>query len=317
MRAVFDFHELNKLGVVIRRVVTDSRKVLPGDVFLACRGEYLDGRNFIAQAITAGAAAVLWEQDDFSWNPEWQVPHLAVPGLRWLAGPIAAHVLGEPSRQMPVIGVTGTNGKTSITHWLAQALSALGRSTAVIGTVGNGFWGQLEATTHTTPDPVSVQQNLAAFRAQGAQCVAIEVSSHGLDQGRVNGTHFEVAVFTNLTRDHLDYHGDMESYGEAKAKLFAWPALKTAVINGDDEFGRTLLAQTRHAGVSSWSYGLQQGDIHCRELQINQDGINMLVATPAGEIRIGSQLLGEFNAYNLLAALGVLLSLDVPLADAA
>jgi len=317
MRAVFDFHDLQKLGVPVSRVVADSRKVAAGDLFLACMGEYQDGRNFIPQAIAAGAAAVLWEQDDFSWNPEWQVPHLAVPGLRWLAGPIAAHVLGDPSRHMPVIGVTGTNGKTSITHWLAQALSDTGRRTAVIGTVGNGFWGALEGSTHTTPDPVSLQEKLAAYRTAGAQAMAIEVSSHGLDQGRVNGTHFEVAVFTNLTRDHLDYHGDMESYGEAKAKLFAWPGLKHAAINCDDEFGRRLALNAERAGVKVWRYGLRDGDLHCRELHIDQDGINMLVVTPQGEARIGSQLLGEFNASNLLATLGVLLALDVPLHDAA
>ncbi len=317
MRAVFDFHSLAQLGVPIRRVVADSRKVQPGDVFLACMGEYQDGRNFIPQALAAGAVAVVWEQDDFSWNPAWQVPHLAVPGLRWLAGSIAAHVQGDPSRHMPVIGVTGTNGKTSITHWLAQALSLLSRKTAVIGTVGNGFWGALEGSTHTTPDPVSLQEKLAGYRAQGAQCMAIEVSSHGLDQGRVNGTHFEVAVFTNLTRDHLDYHGDMESYGEAKAKLFAWPDLPFAVINGDDEFGRKLAASAERAGVKVWRYGLQAGDLHCRDLLINESGVSATVVTPLGELPLRSGLLGEFNVSNLLATLGCMLALNVPLTDAA
>jgi len=219
----WDPSELKGLGVSVARVEADSRRVFPGDVFLACRGEYTDGRDFIAAALEKGAAAVLWDQDDaFQWRPEWQVPNLPIARLRERAGIVAAHVYDYPSRDMQVVGITGTNGKTSISHWLAQAYALLGEKAALIGTVGNGFYGQLTETTHTTPDPITVQQKLAEYRRQGASVVSMEVSSHGLDQFRVNGVEFTTAVFTNLTRDHLDYHGSMEEYGASKAKLFHW-----------------------------------------------------------------------------------------------
>ncbi|MEW9899404.1 UDP-N-acetylmuramoyl-L-alanyl-D-glutamate--2,6-diaminopimelate ligase [Chitinivorax sp. PXF-14] len=309
---------LEQLGVPLGRVVADSRQIKPGDVFLACMGEYTDGRNYIPQALEAGAAGVLWDAaDGFDWKAEWAVPNLPVPELRLRAGEVASLVNGEPSKHMTVIGVTGTNGKTSITTWLSHALSALGRKTAVIGTVGNGFPGQLEVATHTTPDAVSLQARLATYRELGAQAIAMEVSSHGLDQGRVAGVAFDVAVFTNLTRDHLDYHGDMEAYGAAKAKLFAWPGLKAAVINLDDAFGARLAADCRARGVAVLGYGLKAGELHCRELRVDEQGIHMSVATPQGEARIGSGLLGLFNAANLLAALGALLAAGVALDDAA
>ena len=224
-----------------------------------CRGEYLDGRNFIARAITAGAAAVLWEQDDFSWNPEWQVPHLAVPVCAGWPGPIAAHVLGDPSRQMPVIGVTSTNGKTSITHWLAQAISALGRQTAVIGTVGNGFWGQLQATTHTRPIRYRCSRIWRRSAPRGAVCGdGSLVAWRG--SGRVNGTHFEGG---GVHQSHPRSPRLPRRYGKLRrgqGQDCLPGGLKTAVINGDDEFGRKLLTQTRHAETCAAGHMvLQQG----------------------------------------------------------
>ncbi|WP_137937733.1 UDP-N-acetylmuramoyl-L-alanyl-D-glutamate--2,6-diaminopimelate ligase [Chitinivorax sp. B] len=309
--------QLAQLGIPIKRVVADSRQVRQGDVFLACMGEYRDGRAFISKAIAAGAAGVLWDDvDGFAWQAEWDVPHQPVTGLRWRAGEIASHVNGDPSQYMAVIGVTGTNGKTSITTWLSHALTKLGVRTAVIGTVGNGFPDALESTTHTTPDAVTLQSRLKTYHQQGAAAIAMEVSSHGLDQGRVNGVAFDVAVFTNLTRDHLDYHGDMASYGESKAKLFKWPGLKRAVINLDDAFGEKLIAQVRERGIPVWAYGLRAGELHCRELKVDENGIRMTVVTPVGEVVITSKLLGLFNASNLLATLGALLAQGVAPAEA-
>lgn len=310
--------ELDKLGLPVRRVEADSRRILPGDVFLACRGEYTDGRDYIAAALEKGAAAVLWDDaDGFAWNPAWQVPNLAVPNLRERAGIVAAHVYGRPSEAMQVVGITGTNGKTSISHWLAQAYSLLGQKAALIGTVGNGFYGALTETTHTTPDPVTVQQKLAEYRRQGAAVVSMEVSSHGLDQFRVNGVSFDTAVFTNLTRDHLDYHGSMEDYGASKARLFFWQGLRHAVINVDDAFGRQLVAELAGEPVQVLSYGLEQGDVRVRTLTANLDGLQLTVSTPWGDAEIRSPLLGRFNASNLLACLAVLCAGGVPLADAA
>ncbi|MEQ6291155.1 UDP-N-acetylmuramoyl-L-alanyl-D-glutamate--2,6-diaminopimelate ligase [Vogesella sp. GCM10023246] len=309
---------LQGLGVAVSRVETDSRRVLPGDLFLACRGEYSDGRDFIAAALEKGAAAVLWDDaDGFQWSPAWQVPNLPVANLRANAGIVAAHVYGYPSRDMAVVGITGTNGKTSISHWLAQAYALLGEKAALIGTVGNGFYGELTQTTHTTPDPITVQQKLAEYRRQGASVVSMEVSSHGLDQFRVNGVAFRSAVFTNLTRDHLDYHGSMEQYGASKAKLFHWQGLQHAVINADDEFGRTLAAGIDAAHTQVITYGLEQGDVRPLSLAANLDGLQLTVTTPWGDADIKSPLLGRFNAANMLACLAVLCANGVALDDAA
>ena len=240
--AHMDLRVFKRLGVEVQRLTTDSRRVQPGDTFLAYPGEKFDGREFIAQAIAAGATSVLWESGGFAWNHEWQVANLGIEGLRDKIGELASQVYGQPSQKLWVIGVTGTNGKTSCSHWIAQCLTRLGKKTAVVGTLGNGFPGALEPTLNTTPDAVLLQAQMAHFVEQGAQCVAIEVSSHSLVQGRVNGVAFDIALFTNLSHDHLDYHGDMEAYAAAKAKLFHWPSLQYAIINMDDRFGMEMAA---------------------------------------------------------------------------
>ncbi|GGP25658.1 UDP-N-acetylmuramoyl-L-alanyl-D-glutamate--2,6-diaminopimelate ligase [Silvimonas amylolytica] len=298
-----------------RPVRADSRLVGAGDVFLAFQGEYADGRTYIDKAIAAGAGAVLWESDNFTWQPEWTVPNLAVPQLRAQAGIVASHLLGDPSQTLFVAGVTGTNGKTSIAHWLGQAFSLLGNKTGVLGTMGNGVWGALEPSTHTTLDPIAVQQWLHQFREQGVSHVAMEVSSHGLAQARVHGVAFDTAVFTNLTRDHLDYHGSMEAYGAEKARLFAWEGLKNAVINVDDEFGRKLAEETTAKNVIT--YGIDQGDIRAVAVHASLAGLALEIDTPQGRCSVVSELIGRFNVYNLLATLGVLLSAGVSLTDAA
>ena len=313
---VFDFGLFERLGVRLTKVTADSRQVRLGDTFLAYPGEQHDGRNYIAQAIAGGANAVLWESGNFYWNAEWQIPNFAIAGLRAQAGVIAAKACGNPSRQLWMIGITGTNGKTSCAHWLAQALIALGRKTAIIGTLGNGFNGALSETLNTTPDAIALHYQLRDYVAQGAQCVAMEVSSHGLAQGRVNGATFDIAVLTNLSRDHLDYHGNMENYAAAKAGLFVWPGLKSAVLNMDDEFGTALARELSRAGGTVLGYGFEAGDVRGENLQVSAAGLNFDVRTPWGAAHVQSALLGRFNASNLLAVLAVLLASNVTLADA-
>ncbi|MCS4533996.1 UDP-N-acetylmuramoyl-L-alanyl-D-glutamate--2,6-diaminopimelate ligase [Neisseria montereyensis] len=293
-----------------RLLHSDSRKIRPGDVFIACQGEYTDGRAYIPAAIDNGAAFVFWDDDGtFAWNPEWHIPNQGIKNLKKRAGIVAAKVYGNVADGLKIWGVTGTNGKTSISQWLAQAADILNEKCAIIGTVGNGFWGALEETTHTTPDPVSVQTLLYRFKQQGAKAVAMEVSSHGLDQARVNGVVFQTAVFTNLTRDHLDYHGSMETYGASKSRLFYQYPLKHAVINMDDDFGVELAGRLKadRPELTVYGYGFsEQADIRITRFQAASDGMTVEFDTPWGSGEVKSRLLGRFNAQNLASCVGVL-----------
>ena len=222
----FDPSLLNSLGINVENIATDSRMVKPGDTFLAYVGEKVDARKFILQAIEAGANAVLWERNGFVWNSKWgNTPNLPVSKLRAKVGAIASHVYGNPSGELRLIGVTGTNGKTSCVQWIAQALTKFDIKTASIGTLGDGFADELRPAVNTTPDPVLLQQRMASFLKHGAQCVVMEVSSHGIEQGRINGSTLSVALFTNLSHDHLDYHGNMQAYAATKARYFIGPDL--------------------------------------------------------------------------------------------
>jgi UDP-N-acetylmuramoyl-L-alanyl-D-glutamate--2,6-diaminopimelate ligase len=314
--APFDPALLDSLGVHMSGISIDSRKVAPGDIFLAYPGESSDGRRFIAQALASGAVAVLWDDESFRWDSAWRVPNAAVRGLRYQAGFIASHFFGEPSRHLWVTGVTGTNGKTSCSHWIAQAMTRLGRPTALIGTLGSGFPDALDASAHTTPDPVSLHRQLDGLRKRGARAVAMEVSSHGLDQGRVNGVEFDVALFTNLSRDHLDYHGTMQAYGEAKARLFSWPQLRHAVVNLDDEFGARLADRIDRSRVNVLGYGMGRGEVAGHKLDLSTRGLKLEITTPWGAAELAAPVLGGFNAHNVLGVLGVLLGSDVGLDDA-
>lgn len=310
---------LAELGVKVERLTADSRQVRPGDTFVACPGERQDGRRYIAQAVAAGAGSVLWDSEGFAWEPAWRVPNLGIPGLRNRLGEIAAQVYGDPSRGLWMIGVTGTNGKTSCAHWLARCLSASGRKTAVIGTLGNGFPDGLSPSPNTTPDAITLQAQLKDYLDQGAVCAAMEVSSHGLAQGRVNGIHFDVALLTNLSRDHLDYHGDMANYAAAKAGLFAWPGLRYAVLNLDDPFGAELASRLGCSGVRVVGYSLEGNTAGChlavtaRNLAVTAQGIGFEVASPWGMAKVESRVLARFNAYNLLGTLAALLVSGVEL----
>ena len=307
---------LSKLAVPITRITSDSRHVCPGDTFAAYRGSHQDGRRFIADAIGRGAGAILWDAEGFSWNREWKLPHLPVDNLKSRLGSIADVVYGHPSRELWVVGVTGTNGKTSCAQWIAAGLDVAGRRAAVIGTLGNGLWGSLAPATHTTPDAAELQEFLREVRTQGAEVVAMEVSSHGVDQGRVNGVAFDVALFTNLSRDHLDYHGTMAAYGAAKARLFAWPGLRVGVVNADDPFGQSLIDAARTKGRKVLTYGFGAADIVGGRLTATNTGLAFAVETPWGRGEIYSRLVGAFNAANLLGVLGVLLVSGVALESA-
>ncbi len=313
---------LSTLDMKFSSVTADSRKVQAGSLFLAYPGAHSDGRNYIAQAIQAGAAAVAWESRDFVWNPEWQVVNVSVSGLKNQAGEIAAEYYGHPSQKLDTVGVTGTNGKTSVSQWIAQALTALGQKTAVIGTIGSGFVGgnafagAQAGTGNTTPDAILLQGLLADFAGQGAKAVAMEVSSHGLHQGRVKGVAFDVAVLTNLSRDHLDYHQTMEEYAAAKELLFSWPGLGISVINADDAFGQSVATKLKAQEKPVLTYGMEQGDVRATNLQLHQQGLSMQVSTPQGDVAVNAPVLGRFNAYNVLAVLATLLALKVSLQDA-
>ncbi|MBY0483315.1 UDP-N-acetylmuramoyl-L-alanyl-D-glutamate--2,6-diaminopimelate ligase [Nitrosomonas sp.] len=322
---LFDNHLLDEIGVPIENLVTDSRLVKRGDTFLAYAGEVTDGRKFIPQAIAAGANAVLWDPQNFSWNPEWHIPALAINELRAKAGLIASSVYGNPSQKLWVVGITGTNGKTSCSHWYAQAMTSLGKKTAVLGTLGNGFGSELEASENTTSEATLLQRSLAKFLERGAQSVAMEVSSHGLVQGRLNGTTFSIAVLTNLSRDHLDYHQDMDTYAAAKARLFFWPELKYAVINMDDVLGVELSRQLANKSVITIGYGFHFPEerysnqfkmIYGSNLKVDIAGMEFDIEFEDNHEHLRIGLLGKFNASNLLAVVATLLASGIRLPDA-
>ena len=300
-------------AVLIRELTLDSRRVRPGDLFLAVPGLAQDGRAHIADAIARGAAAVAYEAEGASVVSAKGAELVPIKGLAGQLSAIAGRFYGEPSRALRLVGVTGTNGKTSVSQLVAQALDLLGERCGIVGTLGTGFYEALQSGRHTTPDPIAVQATLADLKQAGARAVAMEVSSHGLDQGRVAALDFGVAVFTNLSRDHLDYHGSMESYGAAKAKLFAWPELKCRVINLDDEFGRQLAAEPRESRLIGYSLADASAYLYCQEASFGDHGVQARLLTPQGEGLLRSPLLGRFNLSNLLAVVGTLLGLGYPL----
>ncbi len=307
--SVLDVKALQEMGFPLRSLVLDSREVRPGSTFVACPGTTTDGRRFIGQAIEKGAAAVLWESEGFSWNPAWTVPHQPVRGLGKQLSAIAGQLYGHPSRHMQVIGVTGTNGKTSCSQWMASLLTKAGHSCAVMGTLGNGFPGHLMPSSHTTSDAIQVQRDLARFHEQGADSCVMEVSSHGLEQGRVDGVKFQGALFTNLSRDHLDYHETLERYGAAKARLFDFDGLEFAVLNHDDGFGRTLMERVAGRVPKVVSYGLDRAAradvathwLGASEIRLSPAGMDFFLEGSWGRSRVTTPLLGRFNLSNLLA----------------
>jgi UDP-N-acetylmuramoyl-L-alanyl-D-glutamate--2,6-diaminopimelate ligase len=309
--------------VEVTGIEMDSRRVSAGDLFLACKGHGAHGLAYLEQALERGAAAVAWEPAAGWGAPEIGIPEVAVPELSLHAGEIAARFYGQPTQSLYCVGITGTDGKTSTAYLVAQALDRLDIPCAYIGTLGNGRIGRLVAGTHTTPDPVALQRQIAQLREQHVAALAMEVSSHALDQQRVAGVKFDTAVLTNITRDHLDYHGTVENYARAKRRLFERPEVQHLVLNRDDEHGRQWARELGAAARARLiTYGLD-GEapdaarwIVGRNLRLHGRGLDFDLDTSWGDAHIDSRLLGRFNAYNLMAALAALLARGTPLDDA-
>lgn len=309
--------------VSLTDVTLDSRQVRPGGVFLACRGGRRHGLEFAADVARRGAAAIVWEPDGVRQPPQLDsdIVLVEVPRLAEQASLIADRFFDAPSRRLDVIGVTGTNGKTTCAWLLAQALSACQLPAAYMGTLGSAFGGALVAGEMTTPDAVTVQRELAGFAVRGARKVAMEVSSHGLAQGRVGAVHFDAAVFTNLTRDHLDFHGDMQHYGAAKASLFEREAVRLRVFNVDDAFGAQLAARPAFADRIACTRDAQATPsgrfLQARNIRFDAAGTSFVLASSFGATEVSTSLLGEFNVDNVLAVLAVLLGSGLDLQRAA
>jgi UDP-N-acetylmuramoyl-L-alanyl-D-glutamate--2,6-diaminopimelate ligase len=306
--------ELEARGVKANSLCADSRIVQPGDVFVAMPGHRSDGRAFVHDAVARGAVAVLHEAGV---PVDVAVPAIAVPGLTALSGEIAHIVYGRPSERLWMAGVTGTNGKTSISQWIAQAMGLFECPCAVIGTLGSGFPGKLTESANTTPDAVTLHRQLGRFVDQGAVACAMEVSSIGVEEGRINGVHFDVGVFTNLTQDHLDYHGTMAAYAAAKERLFAWPDLRAAVINLDDPFGAELAdklaGRMRTIGYTLEAKVSRGGTAAATDFTMTATGL----AFKLNGVRFEAPVVGRFNASNLLAVIGALMAGDETLEDIA
>ncbi len=316
---------MNPLPMVnchITGLTLDSRHVVAGDLFVATSGVNGHGLDFIDNALARGAVATVCESDQ-NWTElriqqlaaEIATPLIIIPNLQQKVSQIAGRYYGLPSKKLSLIGVTGTNGKSTVCQLLAQALDSEKARCAVIGTLGNGFPGLLQPTTHTTPDPISLQSLLAAFSANGAQCVAMEVSSHALSQYRTAALHFNVALLTNLSRDHLDYHPDMAAYAAAKQSLFEMPNLDCAILNFDDAFGREL-AESLEGKHQIMLYTLDAnralpkgvaGWVRVEDIKQTVTGMQLEISTHLGGGRVTTPLLGRFNVANLAAVLAVLL----------
>lgn len=301
---------------LIESLVLDSRQVAPGVAFVALPGATGHGLDYADEVGRRGAAAVLFDEPG-----ERALPDNAcyVPGLRQRLGDMADRLHGEPSAALTVVGITGTNGKTSCVQLLAAALARLGTATATIGTLGVGRPGHLHAAERTTPDVLSVHALLADFVADGIDVVAMEVSSHALDQGRIDGVRVAIAAFSQLSRDHLDYHGDLASYAAAKAKLFERHGLRSAVINIDDAFGRELAAACRARGdlrVVCVSSQDRAADLRATGIELDAEGLGFDIVTAGGRARLTAPIIGHFNVDNLLLVAGIAMELGVSLQDA-
>ena len=314
-------------------ITQDSRSVTPGSAFLACRGRTHHGLDFADDAVAAGARAILWEPAPGVTAPALDpgVVVRAVPNLSAQLGFIADRFFDAPSASLTLAGITGTNGKTTCAWLLAQALQISGRHSAYIGTLGAGTPGALAALAHTTPDALTLHRLLAQLRSSGFDSVAMEVSSHALDQERCAGVRFHTAVFTNLTRDHLDYHADMSAYGAAKARLFNWPTLAARIINVDDPFGLALARDQLQARLARGTPGARLfltsqrpaewvasgADYVCASaVRSSASGLAIDIESSSGPARLASSLIGNFNVDNLLTVLAVLLAWELPLSSA-
>ena len=293
---------------VVSGIAADSRRVQAGDLFVARDGVAHRGVDFLADAIAKGAAAAVVDAEHGVDLNEFPVPVIAIADLAARTGEWASQLLGHPSQHLKVIGITGTNGKTSCAHYLAQGLEAIGFRTALIGTVGNGFLNALMPATHTTPDVITLHSLLADFLEQGAKAVVMEVSSHALDQARVAGVQFYAAALTNLTRDHLDYHGTMDAYGDAKRKLFTQYQPHHIALNLDDSFGRSVATDVAQQGQTfvGCSETDARASVYVAKADFSLQGTALELVTPLGQVAVSVPVIGGFNVANLMLVTGVL-----------
>lgn len=322
--------EVDVPDIEIHDLTIDSRQARSGSAFIALpglrnprTGTRSHGVSFAAQAVAAGASVVLWEPADGLASPALpkHIVAIAVPFLGSIVGAMADRFFDAPSRTVSVNAVTGTNGKTTTAYVLAAALSLLGKDAAYAGTLGHGRINAVKPGTHTTPDSITVHREIAELRDAGVRHLGIEVSSHALDQQRIAGLRVDTAVFTNLTHDHLDYHGTFEAYGAAKAQLFSWPALRHAVINGDDAFGRELAVHHTRAAMLTLYGRSSAAKVGAAQYLIASSvvaapaGLQIDIDSSWGSAVLHSRFIGEFNVDNLLAVLGVLLGAGCSLDD--
>ncbi|HEY0201099.1 MAG TPA: UDP-N-acetylmuramoyl-L-alanyl-D-glutamate--2,6-diaminopimelate ligase [Burkholderiaceae bacterium] len=305
---------------------TDSRKIGAGDGFIAWPGYAVDGRRFVPAALAQGASACLVEAAGVdAWTLDADAV-AAYPGLKLATGEIAARWFGEPARQLDMLAITGTNGKTSTAWWLAQVLSKAKQPAQVpcafVGTLGMGVPPGVVPTGLTTPDPVTLQRQLAEFVRQGLAACAIEASSIGIVEGRLAGTPIRLALFTNFTQDHLDYHGSMAAYWEAKRALFSWPGLRAAVVNIDDPYGAGLARELEHTGIDLWTVACNgtapSARLRAAGISYDPQGLCFTVEEEGGSSAVlATRLIGDYNVANLLGVLAAARALGMPLADAA
>ena len=300
--------ELKKIGLHLSDISNDSRHVKKNSLFLAYPGSHVDGRNYIADALKKGAKAILYEKKDFVWKKSWNTPHLPINDLKNREGEIAHIFFKEPSKKIHTIGVTGTNGKTSCTYWIAELQNILSKKTGLIGTLGYGF-KKLKAHAYTTPDAISNHRIFKEFRVSHVKSVVMEVSSHALAQGRVNSIHFDVAVFTNLSRDHLDYHLTFKNYFNEKKKLFHFPSLKVAVINIDDAYGKKIKTSLAKNKVRVITYGIKSGDIRATHINYSLSSTSFKLDYKKEIYEVNVPLVGELNTFTSYASLLPLLLL--------
>ena len=302
---------------LVQSIVLDSRKVSDGAVFFACKGHASDGRDFVMQAQEAGAIAIVYEASgyeagDADLPAELTIDAFPVHGLTNMVGFAASAFYQDPSQELQVFGVTGTNGKTTCCYLLVQALTELGMNAAMIGTIGVGSLDKLDSSGLTTPDPISVQAALAKFRDSGVTQVCMEVSSHALDQGRVNGIEFFCTLFTNLSRDHLDYHGDMATYGLAKQRLFTDFHSELVITNANDELGARLIDVANADFIVQYGQG---GDVFADDIELGDSGIKMVIEGNGVEFEIATPLIGKVNIPNIEMLVATLLALSTPVED--
>jgi len=302
----------------------DSRQVQAGDTFVAVPGAAGDGRHYIDAAIANGCAFILCEAEHAALSVVEGVSQLALPNVAENLSAIAARFYflldanGQATASIHHVGITGTNGKTSCSQWLTQLLGMLGADAATIGTLGYGRVGQEVATGFTTPDAIGFQRLLAEMQSSGVDYVVSEVSSHGLAQGRVAAVPFQVAVFTNIGRDHLDYHGTVKAYVEAKLQLMAWPSLEVAVINIDDVYAsKFIYAMGKQVKTISYSLTNGEADFYCSSIVAGDEGVAFTLCSPQGEFSVSAPIWGAFNIYNLLAVTAAASALGYKVADIA